>query len=97
MLQRYKIFCAMTLHFVGVTHYDDCGMEEYILQVDDDYIGYFESNPIHNTLRLVRRQPCFYKMKVCYNLELSNVIFAYLDKIKILKDPFARLAKKLVI
>ena len=34
-------------------------------------------------------------MKVRYNLELANVIFAHLDKIKILKDPSGKLTTEL--
>ena len=80
---------------IGVTHYEDCEVEEYILQVDDDYIGYFESNPIHDTLHRVRGKRGCYKMKVRYNLELVNVIFAHLDKIKILQDPSGKLTAEL--
>lgn len=80
---------------VGVTHYEDSAVEEYILQVDEDYIGYFESNLIHDTLHPVRGKHGYYKMKVRYNIELANVIFAHLDKIKILQDPSGKLTAEL--
>ena len=80
---------------IGVTHYRDSKLEEIIMQVDKDYIPYFESNPIHETLRPVKDRPGCYKIKVRYNLELANTIFAHLDKIKILQDPSGKLTKEL--
>ena len=80
---------------VGVTHYKDCELEEIVLQVDDDYISYFESNPIHDSLRPVRGNPGCYKIKVRFNHELVNTIFAHLDKIKVLQDPSGKLTSEL--
>jgi hypothetical protein len=80
---------------IGVTHYRDSKLEEFIMQVDKDYIPYFESNPIHETLRPVKDRPGCYKIKVRYNLELANTIFVHLDKIKILQDPSGKLTTEL--
>ena len=80
---------------IGVTHYRDSKLEEIIMQVDKDYIPYFESNPVHETLRPVKYRPGCYKIKVRYNLELANTIFVHLDKIKILQDPSGKLTKEL--
>ena len=71
---------------VGVTHYKDGVLEKIVLQVDDDYIGYFESNPIHDSLRPVKGKPGYYSMKVVFNLELATAVFAHMDKIRLVSD-----------
>lgn len=71
---------------VGVTHYKDGVLEKIVLQVDDDYVGYFESNPIHDSLRPVKGKPGLYSLKVIFNQELATTIFAHLDKIKLVSD-----------
>ncbi|MBO7585953.1 MAG: WYL domain-containing protein [Bacteroidales bacterium] len=71
---------------VGVTHYKDGVLEKIVLQVDDDYIGYFESNPIHDTLKPVTGKPGYYSMKVIFNKELATAIFSHLDKIRLVSD-----------
>ncbi len=76
---------------VGISHFADSELEEIVLQVDDDYVGYFESNPIHGSLRPVKGQPGVYKIKVRYNYELANVIFAHADKIRIVQDRSGKL------
>ena len=80
---------------IGVTHLKYSDLEEIIMQVDKDYIPYFESNPIHETLRPVKDRPGCYKIKVRYNIELANTIFVHLDKIKILQDPSGKLTTEL--
>ena len=76
---------------VGISHLADSELEEIVLQVDDDYIGYFESNPIPGSLRPVKGQPGYYTIKVRYNYELANTIFAHADKIRIVRDPSGKL------
>ena len=71
---------------VGVTHYKDGVLEKIVLQVDDDYIGYFESNPIHDSLKPIKGKPGFYSMKVVFNNELATTIFSHLDKIRLVSD-----------
>lgn len=80
---------------VGITHYSDSELEEIILQVDDDYISYFESNPIHDPLYPVNGKPGFYKLKVRYNYELATAIFSHLDKIRVIQDPSGKLTAEL--
>ena len=71
---------------VGVTHYKNGILEKIVLQVDDDYIGYFESNPIHDSLRPVKGKPGYYSMRVVFNLELATAIFAHMHKIRLVSD-----------
>ena len=71
---------------VGVTHYKDGVLEKIVLQVDEDYIGYFESNPIHDSLTPIKGNPGFYYMKVVFNQELATAIFAHMDKIRLVSD-----------
>lgn len=71
---------------VGVTHYKDGILEKIVLQVDDDYIGYFESNPIHDSLKSIKGKPGFYTLSVVFNMELATTIFAHLDKIRLVSD-----------
>ena len=71
---------------VGVTHYKNGVLEKIVLQVDDDYIGYFESNPIHDSLKPVKGKPGFYSLKVVFNNELATAIFSHLDKIRLVSD-----------
>lgn len=71
---------------VGVTHYKNGILEKIVLQVDDDYVGYFESNPIHESLRPVKGKPGFYSLKVVFNNELATAIFSHLDKIRLVSD-----------
>lgn len=80
---------------VGVTHYSDSKLEEIILQVDDDYISYFESNPIHDSLRPISGKHGFYKLKVRYNYELATTIFSHFDKIRVIQDPSGKLSTEL--
>lgn len=80
---------------IGVTHYEDSELEEIVLQVDDDYISYLESNPIHDSLRPVRGMPGCYKIKVRFNHELVTTIFAHLDKIRVVQDPSGKLTAEL--
>lgn len=80
---------------IGVTHYSDSELEEIFMQVDDDYIHLFESNPIHDSLKPIKGKPGCYKIKVRYNLELANTVFAHLDKIRIIQDPSGKLTAEL--
>lgn len=84
---------------VGVTHYKNGILEKIVLQVDDDYIGYFESNPIHDSLKPIKGKPGFYSLNVIFNPELATAIFAHMDKIRLVSDETgllrAELKKKL--
>lgn len=71
---------------VGVTHYTNGVLEKIVLQVDDDYVGYFESNPIHDSLKPIKGKPGFYSLKVIFNQELATAIFSHMDKIRLVSD-----------
>ena len=67
---------------VGVTHPDNAKEVIVTLQVADDYVGYFLTNPIHWSLK--KRPDSIFTIKVIPNYELETFLFSHSDKIKVL-------------
>ncbi len=68
---------------VGVTHPREGVEQKVLLQVADDYVGYFTTKPIHGTMH--RRPNNVFEFKLIPNYELETFIFGHSDKIKVLE------------
>ena len=67
---------------VGVTHPDNAKEETVILKVEEDYLGYFLTKPIHGSMK--KRPDNIFTLKVIPNYELETYLFGHSDKIKVL-------------
>lgn len=71
---------------VGVTHPSGKKKEKVLLQVEEDYLPYFTSRPIHDSLKHSTKEPdshCF-TLDVIVNYELITYLVSHADKIKVL-------------
>lgn len=67
---------------VGVTHPENAKEETVILKVEEDYLGYFLTKPIHGSMK--KRPDNIFTLKVIPNYELETYLFGHSDKIKVL-------------
>ena len=68
---------------VGVTHPKDGKEQKIVLQVADDYVGYFLTKPIHGSLK--KRPNNIFELQLVPNYELETYLFSHADKIKVLE------------
>lgn len=77
---------------VGVTHPDNEKEVTVTLQVEEDYVGYLWTKPIHWSLK--KHPNNIFTLKVIPNYELETYLFSHSDKIKILSPDSLREAVK---
>lgn len=73
---------------VGVTHPENSKEVTVTLQVEEDFIGYLWTKPIHWSLK--KRPDNIFTLKVIPNYELETYLFSHSDKIKILSPDSLR-------
>ena len=73
---------------VGVTHPKGGTEVKVLLQVADDFLGYFLTKPIHGSLK--KRPNNVFEMKLIPNYELETYLFSHSDKIKVLEPEFLK-------
>lgn len=68
---------------IGVTHPKDVKEQKIVLKVDDDYVGYFLTKPIHGSMK--KRLGNVFELKIIPNYELETYLFSHADKIKVVE------------
>ena len=71
---------------VGVTHPSGKKKEKVLLQVEEDYVPYFTSLPIHDSLKRSHKQLCLncFTLDVIVNYELITYLVSHADKVKVI-------------
>lgn len=77
---------------VGVTHPEGVVETKVVLQVADDYVGYFTTKPIHGTMHT--RPNNVFEFSLIPNYELETFIVSHSDKIKVLEPESLKLSVK---
>lgn len=73
---------------VGVTHPEDKNEVTVKLQVEEDFVGYFWTKPIHGALK--KHPDNIFTLKIIPNYEFETYLFSHSDKIKILSPASLR-------
>lgn len=73
---------------VGVTHPKECVEQKIILEVAEDYIGYFLTKPIHGSLK--KKPSNLFELQLVPNYEFETYLFSHSDKIKVLEPESLR-------
>lgn len=68
---------------VGVTHPKSGKEQKIVLKVEEDYVGYFLSKPIHGSLK--KRANNIFELTLIPNYELETFLFSHADKIKVIE------------
>lgn len=66
---------------VGVTHPKDGIEQKILLEVKEEYVGYFLTKPIHGSIR--KKTDNVFELKVIPNYELETYLFSHSDMIRV--------------
>lgn len=75
-------FSVFFKDIVGVTHPNNGKKETVILQVAENFVGYFETKPIHKPWK--KSPDNIFTLRLIPNYEFETYLFSHSDKIKVL-------------